>query len=158
MNLCVCVCLYVFPCVCLSFCFICVWVPHSPGKNELLWECLAGRVGWAALMPHLVSDQYKKATDKNKCTSKPHTANRFPHGHVTLVTRVEEDEKELKVLELCLLWGLHPLSHPFPDKPPTSLILHYFHPHPSPWGISRILNASFDVFLCRNHFSWESSL
>ena len=96
--------------------------------------------------------------DKNRCTSNPlHTE---PHGHMTPVTRVGEDEEERAgSFGVVFNLGLTSSVPPFPwQTTHTSLILNYFHPRPSPWDISRILNGSFDFLLCINHSSWESLL
>lgn len=99
--------------------------------------------------------------DKNRCTSKLYTVNRFPHGHMTPVTKVREDEGEERAGSFGVVFnlGLPSFIPPFPWQTTyASLILHYFHPCSSPWGISRNLNVSFDFLLCRNHSSWESLL
>lgn len=179
LSTCVCLCLCVCLCMslslglslglCLSGCLcLCVSVilcqrvslSHSPGVNGLPQELLSGGVGWAVLMPHLVLTSAKMLqADKNtRCTSKPHTANRFPHGCMTPVTRAGEGEEEERAGSFGIMFTLG-LAFSIPPIPwqttHTSLILHYFHPHPSPWDISRILNAYCDVLLCRNDSSWE---
>ena len=69
-SICVCVCRSVSVCtsmplcvcVCLSICDLSL----SPEINRLLQELLSGRVSWAELKPHLVSDQCKNATSRQK--------------------------------------------------------------------------------------------
>lgn len=98
---------------------------------------------------------------KNRCALKTHTVTRFPHGYMTPVTRVGggEDEEGAGNFGTVLNLGLTSSAPPFPWQTTHAfLILHYFHPRPSPWDIPRILNASFDFLLCRNHSSWEALL
>ena len=69
-SICVCVCrsasvctsMPLCVCVCLSMCDLSV----SPEINRLLQELLSGRVSWAELKPHLVSDHCKNATSRQK--------------------------------------------------------------------------------------------
>lgn len=153
------VCLYFSLCMSLR---MCMSVSHSPGVNGLLQDLWSGRVGWAVLMSHPVSDQCKNATSRqNRCPSKPHTMNRFPHDHMTAVIKVGGYEEEEQAGSFGVVLNLQPASFiPLSAWQTThaSLILHDFHPRSSPWDISRKLNASFHFLLCRNHSSWEPLL
>lgn len=87
--------------------------------------------------------------------------NRFPHGPMTAVIKVGGYEEEERDGSFGVVFNLQLASFtpPFPwQTTHASLILCDFHPCSSPWDISRILSASFDFLLCRNHSSWESLL
>lgn len=43
-----------------------VFLSYCPGVNWLLQEFLLGRLGWAGLLPHLVSDQCRNAASRQK--------------------------------------------------------------------------------------------
>lgn len=63
--------------------------------------------------------------------------NRFLHGHLPPATRVWGDEEEERAGRFGIMFNLG-LTHPHSLINHPCTYFHYFHPHPSPWGIPRI--------------------
>lgn len=142
-------CLSVCSCICLSVPIsLCLWAFFTLLEYMVCFEnsCQAewAGLGWCHIW-FLTSANMLRAV-KNRCAQSPTQWIGFLVVMWHLSQGVGEAEgRESWKFWNCAWFGAYILWAPFPwQTTHTLLILHYFHPRPSPWDIPRILIALFD--------------